>query len=160
MADAELELTQRLDKRRRFNVTHRAAQLDNAHVRRLAALINRQRCHTLNPVLNGISQVRHNLHRLTEVVTATLLLDDLSVDLACGDIIVARQRDIQVTLIISQIQVDLATIVQHKHLTVLCRCHGTRVNVHVRVDLDGCHSQTQRAQQQTCRGCDHTLAYT
>ena len=29
MADAELELTQRLDKRRRFNVTHRAAQLDD-----------------------------------------------------------------------------------------------------------------------------------
>ena len=104
--------------------------------------------------------MRHNLHSLTEVVTTTLLLDDLSVDLASRDIIVARQRDIQVALIVSQIQVDLATIVQHKHLTVFCRCHGTRVNVHVRVDLDGCHPQTQRAQQQTCRGCDHTLTYT
>lgn len=45
-----------------------------------------------------------------------LLLDDLSVDLARGDVVVASKGDVQITLIVAKIQVCLSSIVQDEDL--------------------------------------------
>jgi hypothetical protein len=46
-----------------------------------------------------------------------LLLNDLTIDLASRDIVVARQGNIQVTFIVSQVQIDLSAVVQNIDLT-------------------------------------------
>ena len=45
-----------------------------------------------------------------------LLVNDLPVNLPRRNVVVARQRDVQEALVVAQIQVDLAPIVQHKDL--------------------------------------------
>ena len=54
---------------------------------------------------------------LAEVVPASLLVDDVLVDLARCDVVVTVQRDIEEALIVPKVKVDLAAIVQHKYFT-------------------------------------------
>ena len=57
------------------------------------------------------------LDSLAEVVSKALLLDDVLVDLARGDVVVAVQSDVKETLIVAEVKVHLTTVIQHKHLT-------------------------------------------
>jgi hypothetical protein len=72
LSDAELKLAHGLDEGRALNVAHRAAELDDAHVGLGARLVDGLHGHTLDPVLDRRREVRHNLHRLAEVVAAAL----------------------------------------------------------------------------------------
>lgn len=64
--------------------------------------------------------MRNNLYRLSQVVAATLTLNYVLVDLAGGDILVAREGDVQVTFIVSEIEIDFTAIVEDIDLTVSC----------------------------------------
>jgi hypothetical protein len=46
-----------------------------------------------------------------------LLLNDMLVDFSSGDIIVLAQADIEISLVVSKIQIRLSTIIQYVHLT-------------------------------------------
>lgn len=48
----------------------------------------------------------HDLHRLAEIVATTLLLDDVEVDLAGGDVVLAGEADREVTLVVAEIEID------------------------------------------------------
>jgi hypothetical protein len=101
--------------------------------------------------------VGHDLHRLAQVIAFALSLYDMLVDLARRDVIRAREGNIQISLVIAQIKIDLAAVIQHEHLAVsvvssdtgylerarhlLFRVHGPRIDVQVGVDLDGRHVQ-------------------
>lgn len=50
---------------------------------------------------------RTHLHRLAQVVAAPLALNDRLVNLASGQVVVARQVDVQEALVIAQVQVGL-----------------------------------------------------
>jgi hypothetical protein len=80
-----------------------------------------------------------------------LLLDDLAVDLARGDVVVARQGDVEVALVVAEVEVGLAAVVEHVHLAVLRRRHGAGVDVHVGVDLDGGDLEAEHLEQQARR---------
>lgn len=45
-----------------------------------------------------------------------LLLNDMLIDFASGDVVVLAQADVEVSLVVPQIQIRLSTIVQHIHL--------------------------------------------
>jgi hypothetical protein len=45
-----------------------------------------------------------------------LFFDDLPVDLSGRQVIVARERNIQVSLIVSKIEIDLSAVVENVHL--------------------------------------------
>ena len=96
-----------------------------------------------------------------------LFFNDLSVDLSCRNVVVAREGNVQVPLVISKIQVDLPAIVQDIDLTcgatisglqgverlfldrtVLLRSHGSRIYVHIGVDFNGSNLKTGRLEQQ------------
>lgn len=78
----------------------------------------------------------------------------MPVDLSRGNVVVAAERDIEVPLVVAQVEVSLSSIVEDKDLSVLGRCHGTGIDVHVGVNLDGRDSQTQGLEEQTSRrGC-------
>ena len=95
----------------------------------------------------------HNLHRLSEVVSSSLGFDDLHVDLAGCDVVVFREGDVEVSLVVSQVKIDFSSIVEYKDLTMsirglvtsfmamlevntLCGRHSSSIGVEVRVYLD------------------------
>ena len=82
-----------------------------------------------------------------------LLFNDLTVDLAGRDIVIARQRHVEITLVVAQVEVNFATVIEDVHLayavsddehkdahahdplTVLLRTHSASSYVHVGVDF-------------------------
>ena len=61
----------------------------------------------MNPVLDGVGDVRDHLDCLAEVVTLPLPLNDVLVDLSCGDVVVLFEGDIEEALVVAQVQVSL-----------------------------------------------------
>ena len=112
-----------------------SAYLDDAHVRLLAGLVNRYLRDPLDPVLNGIGEVRNDLYCFAEVVASSLkgsaviahfrqirraahfAADYMLVHFAGGDIVIPTETDIEVALVISEIQVGLSAVVEDVHLT-------------------------------------------
>jgi len=78
-----------------------------------------------------------------------LTFNHMTINLSRSDIIILAQSDIQIPLIIPQIQIGFPTIVEDVDFTVLGRRHGTGVDVHVRVDFDGCHAETGGFEEKT-----------
>ena len=74
-ADAELELAQRLDERRRLDVADGAAQLDHADVGRALLAVGRHVRDALYPLHHHVRHVRHHLHGLAQVVALALALE-------------------------------------------------------------------------------------
>lgn len=81
------------------------------------------------------------LNSLAQIVAASFSIDHILIDLACGDVVVSMQRDVQEAFVVAQIEIDLATVVEHEHLAVLEWRERARVYVYVRIDLDARHSQ-------------------
>lgn len=101
-----------------------------------------------------------------------LFFDDLSVDLSCCNIVVTRKGDIQVSLVVSKVQIDLSAVVKDIYLTcttmisglrgvekksfvdctVLLRPHSSRIYVHVGVDFNGSNLHPSHLEQQAGRG--------
>ena len=145
--DAPLELAQRLDERHRLDVADGAAELDDAHIRRIGLAVHRDLRHALDPLLDLVRDMRDHLHGLAQVLALALLRDDALVNLAGGDVVVPRQSRIHESLVVAQVQVGFAAVVQNEHLAVLERGHRAGVDVDVRVDLDGRHAPTPGAQK-------------
>lgn len=108
LADTVLELLQCFQEDHALDVTHRAPQFDQTHVGRAFTAVHGDLRHSLNPVLDGVGNVRDDLDGFAEVVASSLSVDDLLVDLARGDVVVACESDVEETLIVAQIEVCLA----------------------------------------------------
>src|SRR5207302_7405734 len=126
--ELDTELADGLEEGERFDVAHRAADLDHAHVRAVRA--------ELDAALDLIGDVRDHLHRGAEVVAATLLGDDALVDAPGGEIAVAAGRGAHETLVVPEVEIALGAVLGNEHLAVLERAHGARVDVDVRIELD------------------------
>lgn len=61
--------------------------------------------------------MRHDLNGLAQVVTTALTLDYVLVDFACGNIVVAAEGHVKITLIVAQVEISLAAIVEDIYLT-------------------------------------------
>lgn len=88
-----------------------------------------------------------------------LALNHLLVHLSGGDIVFPRQGNVKVPLVVSKIEIDFASVAEHEAFTVpasrirsalrpagrgpaqrevvLGRSHGSSIDIHVWVDLDG-----------------------
>lgn len=93
-----------------LDVANRSTQLDYANIRLFTRIIDRYPRHPLDPRLDGIRDVRDDLHRLAQIIALALALDDLLVDLARRDVVVARQGNVEVALVVAEIQVDFAAV--------------------------------------------------
>jgi hypothetical protein len=89
VANSELELTHSLDEWRRFDITNGTTELfvsfallrnvdttylDDTDVRLFSCLVHWHLGDSLNPVLNGVCQMRDNLDSLSEVISFSLVL--------------------------------------------------------------------------------------
>ena len=65
----------------------------------------------------AVSVISHYLHCLAKIVSPPLLLYNIGVDFASGDVVVFMESDIQKPLIVSKIQIHLTSIIQDINLT-------------------------------------------
>eukprot|EP00978_Attheya_sp_CCMP212_P010349 scaffold24995_cov46-Attheya_sp.AAC.3 len=162
VSDAELELAQGLEEDAGLNVAHRASHLDEANVshRGFPRGVGggRNVSHALQRVLDLVGNVWHHLHGLAQKVPAALLGNDVAVHFPRGDVVVRGEFNVQEALVVAQVQVRLAPVVQHKHFAVLERTHRAGVHVQVRVDLDGRHPVPAALQQPAQRRDGHALS--
>ena len=50
----------------------------------------------------------HNLNGLSKVVATALLLDDIQIDLAGGDVVLAGEANREIPLVVAQVEINLA----------------------------------------------------
>ena len=72
-----------------------------------------------DPVLDGIRDMRHDLHSLPEVVPTALRLDYAAVDLAGRDVMVSCQVNVEKPLVVAEVKIGLAAVVQDEDLAML-----------------------------------------
>ena len=114
--NTELKLAEGLEEDGGLDVSHRAADLDEADVGRLPGVVDGNLSHTLDPVLDLIGDMRDNLDGFAEIVPLALLRDYVAVDFSRGDIVLSRELDRQKALIVAKVQVRLGTVFQHEYL--------------------------------------------
>ena len=104
------QLAHSLDKRHALDIAHSTTQLNYTDVRLLARVVDRNASDPLDPVLDRICDVGDDLHCFTQVVALALALDDVLVDFARGDVVVAGQSDVEVALVVAEIEVDFTAV--------------------------------------------------
>ena len=102
----------------RLDVADRAADLDDGDIA--------VRRHLAHGVLDLVGDVGDDLDGLAEVVAAALLGDDLLVDAAGGEVVVAGELGVGEALVVAQIEVGLRAVVGDEDLAVLERATWCR----------------------------------
>lgn len=152
------KLSEGFHKRHALHIANSAAKLDDAHIWLLVGVVDGDAGNLLDPFLDGVGDVRDDLDRLAQVVALALALNDVLVDLAGGDVVVAGQGDVEVALVVAEIEIDFAAVGEDEdfavparysvccgawrfltRLGVLLGVHGPRVDIEVGVDLDRGH---------------------
>ena len=123
------DLARGLQKGLAFNVTGGAADLGDDHVGICL------RSHMVDKVLDLLCDVRDDLHGLSEVLAAPLLVQHVPVDLAGGKVGPAVQVFVDKALVMPQIQIRLAAVLGHIDLAVLIGAHGAGVHIDIGVKL-------------------------
>lgn len=104
--------------------------------------------------------MRHNLDGAAEVVATAFLFNDVLVDLAGGDVVIAGQIEAEVALVVAQVEIGLAAVLEHEALAVLLGVHGAGVDIDVGVDFDGGDSKAHSLEQQASGRGDDAFADT
>jgi hypothetical protein len=110
LASSPPQLAHSLNERHALNVTNSPSQLDYAHIWLLTSVIDRYPRNLLYPFLNRIGDVGYDLHSLAKIVALALALDDVLVNLAGGNVVVAGEGDVEVALVVSEIKVDFTAV--------------------------------------------------
>src|SRR5439155_748695 len=126
-ADFLAELADGLEERERLDVADGAADLDDDDVDALADLAD--------ALLDLVGDVGDDLHGLAEVVAAALFLDDLEVDAAGGEVVLARGAHGGEALVVAEVEVGLGAVVGDEDLAVLERRHGSGIDVDVGIEF-------------------------
>ena len=118
-------LTNGFDKRLALNITDGSTDFGNHYI-----CIGFLSPH-VDKMLNLIGNMRNDLNRLAKILALTLTIQNIPVNLTTGKIGVLIQILINKTLIMSQVQIRLRTVIGNENFSVLIWAHGSRVNVHV-----------------------------
>ena len=109
----------------------------------------------INVALDLVGDVGDDLHGLAQVGALPLLVQDVPVDFAGGQVGVFVQVFIDKTLIMAQVQVGLGAVVRHEHLAVLQGAHRAGVHIDVGIQLLAGHLQPAGLEQTAQAGrCD------
>src|SRR5262249_22188368 len=123
------ELADRLQERKRLDITDGAADLGDDHVA-VGGLAG-----PADPLLDLVRDVRDDLYRGTEILPAPLLADDGVPDRAGRVVRRCAQVLVEEALVMADIEVGLRAVLRDEHLAVLEGAHGARVDVEVGVEL-------------------------
>ncbi len=145
-AQLDLELADRFQKRLGFDVADGAADLHQRDVGALPA------CE--DAPLDLVGDVGDDLDGAAQIIAAAFPAQDGLVDLAGGEIVLARHAGVEKPLVMAQIEIGLGAILGDEHLAVLKGTHGARIDIQVRIELEHGDLEAPRLQQgaQRCRG--------
>ena len=129
-----------LEEREDLDVTDGAADLGDDHVDVVGD-------EAADAPLDLVGDVRDDLHRAAEVVTASLGGEHRLVDRSGRGVRRARERFVDEPLVVAEVEIRLTAVVGDEHLAVLERVHRPRVDVDVRVELLHRHPQTTALEQ-------------
>ena len=110
-------------------------------------IVDRYLSYSLNPILQSIRKMWHDLYCLPQVISFPLSCQDVHVYLASCDIVILGQRNVQIPLVITQVQIDFATIIQDVDFAMFFRVHCPRIDVKIGVDLDSSDFQSSSLEQ-------------
>ena len=109
-------------------------------------------------VLDFVGDVRDDLDGFAEVVAAALLGDDLLVDAAGGEVVVARELGVGEALVVAEVEVGFRAVVGDEDFAVLERGHGAGVDVEVGVELHQVDAQSAGLEQAADGSCGKSFA--
>ena len=118
LACSSFELPYSFDEWSTLNVSHSSSKLHDADIGLFVCVIDWYPGYSCNPILNLVCDVWHNLYCLSKVISSSLGFNDLHVDFAGCDVVVFREGDVEVSLVVSQVKIDFSSIVEHKHFTM------------------------------------------
>ena len=133
-----------------FDVADGAADFDDGDV-----AVGRDLAHG---VLDLVGDVGDDLDGLAEVVAAALLGDDLLVDAAGGEVVVAGELGVGEALVVAEVEVGFGAVVGDEDLAVLEGRHGAGIDVEVGVELHQVDAEAAGFEQAADGGCGETLA--
>ena len=97
----------------------------------------------MDGLLDGIGDVRNDLHGAPQVIPAPLLGDHRGVDLARGEVARLAQVGVREAFVVPEVQVRFRAVVRDIDLAVLEGAHGARIHIDVGIEL--LHGDTQAA---------------
>jgi hypothetical protein len=118
LPSTSFQLSHGLNEGRALDIANGATQFNDAHIGTLVGIVNRYSCNPLDPVLNCIRKMRHNLDGLSQIVTPTLTLNYVLIYFAGGDVILAGECDIEIALVVPEVEVDFSAIIKDKDFPV------------------------------------------
>src|SRR5215207_1606314 len=80
----------------------------------------------------------------TQVVTASLLVEHIIIDLSAGNIAETAEIFIYKALVMAEVQIGLRTILCNEDFPMLVGGHGAGVNIQIGVELHGSNTDTTR----------------
>ena len=97
--------------------------LDDGEVLFLTEASDASRVDCLAEIISPITSTHDyptlTLDCLAEIVSPAFLVDDVLVDLARRYVVVSMERDVEESLVVAKVKVDLPAVVKHEHLA--CR---------------------------------------
>jgi hypothetical protein len=115
------ELADRLEIRQTFYITDRPADLAEHEVKAIIALADE--------ILDGIGNVRDDLNCCAKIIAAPLAREDVLVDTAGRNVVMARCRATSKALVVTEIEVGFGPVVGHKDLAMLVGRHRAWIDV-------------------------------
>ena len=149
--DVERKLANRFQEWQAFNIADRAADFRNDYV-------DVRTFQLLNAVFNLVGNVRNDLNRLTEIAACALFVDNALINLARRPVAVARKGRMSKPLVVTQVEVGFAAVVQNVHFAMLVRAHCAGVDVDIGVELLHANGKTAILKKHANRRAGQTFA--
>ena len=111
-------MAHRLEEGQGFDVAHGAANFYNGHIHGFGGV---KTSAAFDEVLYFVGDVRNDLNRFAQVITAAFFFKHALVNLARGEVVGLLHAGVDETLVVAQIKVGLCAIVCDKHFAVLKR---------------------------------------
>ena len=135
------ELADGFEERQAFDVADRAADLDEHEVHAFVA--------AGHELLDGVGDVRNDLHGSAEVIAAAFASQDVLVDAAGGDVVGLARGNAGEALVVAEIEIGLGAVVGDEHLAVLIGAHRSGIDVEIGVELTETDGVPARLQKRT-----------
>ena len=128
------KLSNGLQKRKGFDVAHRAAHFDNRDVAVVRTLAKDE--------LNLVRDVRNDLNRAAQIVAVALLRDDAIIDPSRRAVVRLSRLRVRKSLVMTEVHVRFGAVFCDVDFAVLERVHRARIDVDVRIQFHKIHPQT------------------
>ena len=112
----------------------------------------------LNAVLYFVSNVGNDLNRFSQIIAASLFVDDVLVYAAGSDVIRLRGDNVEKSLVMAEVQICFGAIVRDKAFAVFIGIEGARIDVDVGIQFLNGNGIAAALQQFCQRSRNNSLA--